>query len=386
LRPALTTVDVASVPTTRVEAPRVLQVVLRLQPGGTEHLVIEMCRRLRPHYEVSVCCLEDEGEWAPLLRAEGIEVTALHWKQGFRPGVGRQLARVAHAHGARVLHCHQYSPFVYGCLARAWNPSLRLVYTEHGRLSDAPPPRKRQMVNPWLAHLAGPIVAVSHELREYMWQARFPKRGVSVVHNGIDAGTSPSTATRARARAMLGVSPQTPLFATVARLDPVKDFPTLLDAFAHVVRARPGARLLIAGDGPERARLEARAAQPDLAGHVEFLGYRADVRSWLPGADVYVNSSISEGVSVTILEAMAAGVPVIATAVGGTPEVINSRDVGVLVPARNPLALAEAMIALLECAGERRALAVAARLRVQTSFTIDRMVDAYVALYDGLRE
>ena len=386
MRAALTTPTRTVAPARDVHAPRVLQVVLRLQPGGTEHLVIEMCRRLRPRYDVAVCCLEDEGEWAPMLRDEGVTVTALHWQQGFRPGVGRQLAHLAAAHDTRLLHCHQYSPFVYGCLARVWRPSLRLVYTEHGRLSDAPPPRKRQLVNPWLARLAGPIVSVSHELREYMRQARFPADAVSVVHNGIEAGAAPSAAARARARATLGVTSRAPVIATVARLDPVKDLTTLLDAFAHVVRAVPAAQLVIAGDGPERLRLEGRAAQPDLAGRVVFLGYRADVRSWLPGVDVYVNSSISEGVSITILEAMAAGVPVIATAVGGTPEVITSTDVGVLVPARDPAALAHATTSLLDRVETRRALGAAGRGRLQSAFTLDRMVDAYVALYDRLRD
>ena len=368
----------------RSTTAHIVQVVLRLQPGGTEHLVIEMCRRLRSRYHVSVCCLEDEGEWAPLLRAEGTSVTALHWREGFRPTVGRQIARLAAAQRADLLHCHQYSPFVYGCLARLWRPSLRLVYTEHGRLSDAPPPRKRQLVNPWLAHLSGPIIAVSHDLRDYMRQARFPHASVAVIHNGIEVGAPPTSAARARARSALGIASQVPVVATVARLDPVKDLVTLLDAFARVRQAGIDARLLVAGDGPERERLNARASQPDLAGAVDFLGYRSDVRSWLPGVDVYVNSSISEGVSVTILEAMAAGIPVVATNVGGTPEVLHSADVGLLVPARDPASLGHAIVTLLHSASTRSALGSAGRQRLQSAFTLDRMVDAYVALYDRL--
>ena len=104
---------------------------------------------------------------------------------------------------------------------------------------------------------------------------------------------------------------------------------TLLDAFAAVRKRVPGARLVIVGDGPERQRLEARAAQDDLAGSVQITGYRSDVRALLPAADVYASSSISEGVSITILEAMAAGMPVVATAVGGTPEILSDGTGGI---------------------------------------------------------
>src|SRR5206468_1725849 len=200
----------------------------------------------------------------------GVEVIALHRRDGFRPEIGRRIARLAAERRIDLLHCHQYSPFVYGRIATAWRRNLKLVYTEHGRLSDAPPTWKRRMVNPLLA-----------------------------------------------------------------RLDTVKDFGTLLEAFAAVRRRLPGARLLIVGDGPERAWMTQRAAQPDLDGAVDLLGYRDDVRGVIAAADVYVNSSISEGISITILEAMAAGLPVVATAVGGTPEVLTGDAGGVLVPSRD---------------------------------------------------
>ncbi len=332
---------------------RVMQVVLSLSPGGTERLVIDICRRLGNGFDVSVCCLDDEGAWASELRDRDIEVIALNRRPGFRPGIGREIAHLAKQRGVDVLHCHQYSPFVYGRIAKYWLPRLKLVYTEHGRLSDAPPTWKRQLVNPVLGRFDGPIVAVSDELRRFMIDSRFPRERVAVIHNGIDAATLPTPGDRHRARALLGLKDEALVAVSVARLDPVKDFPCLLDAFALVRQVVPHAHLLIVGDGPERAALEARAAQPDLAGSVEFLGLRPDVRAVLPAADLYVNSSISEGVSITILEAMAAGVPVVATAAGGTPEVLADGNAGVLVPVRDPVRLAQAIIAL--AADPRRA-------------------------------
>lgn len=365
-------------------AGRILQVVLSLTPGGTERLVIDICQRIRHRFETVVCCLDDEGEWAAGLRDSGIHVVALHRRPGFRPEIGREIAQLARTFGAGVLHCHQYSPFVYGRVAQCWDPRLKIVYTEHGRLSDAPPSWKRRLVNPLLARFKGPIVAVSDELRQYLVTARFPRDRVSVIHNGIDAAAPPRLAERVRARAALGFSDDVAVVMSVGRLDPVKNFPSLLDAFALMRHSRPNARLVIVGDGPERAVLERRAAREDLAGAVEFLGMRSNVRMLLAGADLYVNSSISEGVSITILEAMAAGIPVVATAVGGTPEILADGIAGILVPARHPQRLAEAMTALCDNRLARARLATVGRRRLESSFTIQRMVAEYEQIYQRL--
>ncbi len=127
---------------------------------------------------------------------------------------------------------------------------------------------------------------------------------------------------------------------TVARLDPVKHLQTLVEAVAQLAHRGRQVHVLVIGDGPERDSLERETRARRLEHAVHFLGHRDDARAWLPGMDVYVNSSISEGISLTILEAMAAGVPVVATAVGGTPEIVTD-EVGRLVPARDPSALAD---------------------------------------------
>jgi glycosyltransferase involved in cell wall biosynthesis len=363
----------------------VMQVVLRMTPGGTERLVLEICKRVREQFNVTVCCLDDEGEWASDLRAEGIEVIALHRQSGFRPSVGRRIAALAEERRVDLLHCHQYSPFVYGWIASQLNRRLKVVYTEHGRLSDAPPSWKRRVINPVLSHFNGEIVAVSHELRDYMLTARFAARRVGVIHNGIEPGPAPSQGERLRARRVLGVDDRAFVVMAVARLDPVKDFPTLVEAFAIVRRQLPQARLVIVGDGPERAQLEARVDALNLGPSVDIIGYRSGVRQLLPAADLYVSSSISEGISITILEAMAARLPVVATAVGGTPEVLpTAAEGGILVPSRDPGRLAAAIVSLERDPSARAAIAAAGRRRLESAFNLDRMVGDYVRTYRRL--
>ena len=364
----------------------VLQVVLSLAPGGTERLVMEICRRSAPEFRSTVCCLDDEGAWAAELRGEGIEVIPLRRAPGFRPSVGRRIARIAEERGIRLAHCHQYSPFVYGRIASWFQPRLKLVYTEHGRLSDAAPSWKRRAVNPLLSRFDGAGVAVSHELRDYMIGAGFAADRLQVIHNGIDPGPHPSADQRLAARRLLGIADTRFVVMTVARLDPVKDLTGLLDAFARVRAQVPDARLVVVGDGPERERLERRAAMADLSGSVVMAGYRSDVRALLPAADVYVSNSISEGVSITILEAMAAAVPVVATSVGGTPEVLAGSAGGTLVPARAPERVASAIVALARDAARRASIGAEGRRRVETAFTIDRMVGDYARIYRQLLE
>ncbi len=365
------------------DKPSVLQLVLSLAPGGTERLVVDLVHRLGHRYRAAVCCLDEEGAWGHELAAHGVPVVALHRAPGFHPMLGVRVARVAAAHGATVVHCHHYSPFVYGRLARAWNPRLRLVFTEHGRLSDAPISARRRLANTILGRYRGPMFAVSANLRAHLVAEGFSQR-LGVIHNGIDVGALPTVTDRRQARASLGVPDGALVVGTAARLDPVKDLPVLIDAVGRVRRAGVPIALAIIGEGPERGTVEAAIRAHGVEDAVHLLGYRPDVRALLAGLDVYVNSSISEGISLTILEGMAAALPVVATKVGGTPEVVLDGETGVLVPARSAEALADAILGLARDPAARARLGQAGRARVSTAFTIERMVDDYAREYARL--
>ncbi|HUK37419.1 MAG TPA: glycosyltransferase [Vicinamibacterales bacterium] len=368
--------------------PNVLQVVLSLNPGGTERLVVELVKRLRPELSMAVCCLDEAGAWGEDLRHDDIDVVALRRREGFRPRLGRAIARAAAQHGARVVHCHHYSPFVYASIARLWAPHLKIVFTEHGRLSDAGPSPKRRTANRVLAHAPRTVVTVSSELKDHLVAEGFPTDKVSVIYNGIDVGPLPDADARGRTRAQLGIADDAFVVGTIARLDPVKDLETLVRAVGSPATRRP-VTLLVIGDGPERERLEAAAQSwggpadswgGPFRAAVRFLGHRDDARDLLAACDVYANSSISEGISLTILEAMAAGLPVIATHVGGTPEIVDA-SCGRLVPSRDPESLATTIDQLAGDADLRAALGRAARARVERRFTLDRMIAEYRDAY-----
>lgn len=359
---------------------RVLQVVISLSPGGTERLVIEIAKRLQPHVETSVCCLDDAGAWADELTVRGVEVVALGRRPGFHPSLASRIVQLVDRFGADVMHCHQFSPFVYGSLAAIRRPGLRLIFTEHGRFLDSGS-WKRWLTNRVLGRRPDRIFAVSAELGRHLVREGLPPWAVQVAPNGIDAGPEVTEAARRQARQALSLSSRAVAFGTVARLAPVKDLATLVDAFVSVRVAVPEAQLVIVGDGPERERLETLARRLGIMDAVTFTGLRSDARTLMPGFDVYVNSSLSEGMSLTILEAMATSLPIVATRVGGNPEIVLDRWTGVLVPSRDPDALAEAMRSLATAADQRKTMGLAGRARVVREFSMSRMLDRYLDAY-----
>ena len=169
------------------DRPGVMQLVLSLMPGGTERLVIDVVTRLSPQFRMVVCCLDEDGDWAGEVTAAGVPVVALHRRPGFRPSLGARIARLAADYGTGVIHCHHYSPFVYGRVAALVNPRLKLVFTEHGRLSDAPPKLKRRLANAVLGRLPAAMFAVSSDLKAHMVAEGFPASRLDVIHNGVNA-------------------------------------------------------------------------------------------------------------------------------------------------------------------------------------------------------
>ncbi len=362
---------------------RVMQLVLSLSPGGTERLVIEIVRALSARMECVVCCLDEPGAWAAEVEALQVPVLTLSRRPGFHPRLAVDLARVLEQHQIDVVHCHHYSPFVYGVLASLLRRSTQLVFTEHGKLSGAGPSRKRRWVNPLLSRRRGQFCAVSEDLRRHMIAEGFQPERLSVLYNGVDPGERPSDFDRYAARVVLGLPSDAYVIGTVGRLDPVKNLELLVETHALVAKANDRARLVIVGDGPERHPLEAKAAALGISASVSFAGFRQDVRFLMPAFDVFVNCSTYEGVSLTILEAMATALPVIATPAGGNPEVVVDRETGLLVRG-NARRLAEAIAHLAIDGTRQRQMGDAGRRRVEQHFSIARMVEDYASLYLGI--
>jgi glycosyltransferase involved in cell wall biosynthesis len=231
---------------------------------------------------------------------------------------------------------------------------------------------------------------VSEPLREYLLKrVRVPAEKVTVIANGVDTdlfrpASSVGTPTVGRLRARFEIG-QAPVVGHVARLAPVKNQPLLVDAFAVVRERVPDARLIIVGEGDERPAIEARVAARGLGDVVHLAGEARDVPALLREFDVFALPSKAEGTSMSVLEAMASGVPVVASAVGGTPDVVAHGRCGVLVAPNDTAALAAALAELLDAPERRRELAFAARARVEELYSEPQVARRYEALYrDGV--
>jgi glycosyltransferase involved in cell wall biosynthesis len=228
------------------------------------------------------------------------------------------------------------------------------------------------------------IVANSEAVRQdAIRQEGLPPDKVVVIHNGLDV---PRFAVKPRAdlRAGLGVRDGVPVIGVVANFIHYKGYEFFLEAWRMIRTRTPDAVGLLVGDGPMRAPMERRAAEMGLADSLRFVGLRTDIPDLLALMDVVVHPSLEEGFSNAVLEAMAAGRALVVTAVGGNPEAVTDEVTGVLVPPRDPAALAGAVLRLLADPAARVRLGDAARRRVASDFTLDAMVRQYEALYQRL--
>jgi glycosyltransferase involved in cell wall biosynthesis len=349
---------------------RVAQLTLGLEVGGQERLLVEMARhRDRARFDWTVIVLGPRGTLADAIEAVGVRVLPLDVPDGFRPSLWRQLARLFRQERFDVVHTHDDRPLLYGMPAAWWAGVPKRIHTHHhGQLAHIP--WRQRFLLRQASRFAEHFVCVSHDSARYMIDQGVAAPRVQTLWNGIDL-------TRF---AYHGPCDDGPI-VTVARLSPEKDIANLLHAVRLVIAAFPDVRFEIAGDGPCRDELMQLARQLHVSEDVVFLGEVRDVPALLARAKLFVLPSQSEGISLTLLEAMACGLPVVTTHVGGNPEVVEAGITGLLVPARDPEALAQA-IGVVGDPERGRAMGVAGRQRVENCFDIRKMMARYEALYD----
>jgi len=285
-----------------------------------------------------------------------------------------------------VVHAHQYTPFAYAVATRAFGRRPPVLFTEHGRFHPDYPSIKRKVFNRLLPGKHDRFVAVGQSVRQALIDVEgLPPGRVEIVYNGVDMSTfGRETDDRQCVRRELGVSDDEFLVLQVARLDTIKDHVTAVRAIAAALPRDPSIRLMIVGDGPERDRIARAIDGHGLNGRIAMLGMRDDVRRLLSAADAFMLTSVSEGIPVTIIEAMAAGVPVVSTAVGGVGELLANDTTGLLAPAGDASALADALIRLVSDEGLRRRLASAAQQRANAHFSETQMIEHYQRIYQEI--
>lgn len=364
---------------------QVVHIVDNLDRGGLEHVVCDLSiEQMRRGCSVSVYCLHVPGSLAEGLAASGVRVLCGYKRRGPDLRVMLELSRLLRGSRRSLLHAHSMMPNYYACAARLLaRLSIVVVNTRHDMGSTRPHDLRER-----LYRLSVPFtrlaVMVSQGVRDHFVGAGIvPARKARVVMNGIhtDCPQTTQQTQRAAARRRLSMDDEAFIVGCVGRLVELKNHASVVRALARAAAIQPRFRLVLIGGGPLRMELEQLVRDLGVADRVALLGERNDIRELLPGLDLFVMPSLTEGHSIALLEAMAAGCTVIATRVGGNSEVITHDRTGILVPPNDEDALCQAMLRLMDDRAHAARLAAEARAWAVKHVSVAAMTDGYEAIY-----
>jgi sugar transferase (PEP-CTERM/EpsH1 system associated) len=367
---------------------KVLHVLDSLGIGGMERVVIDVVNGLDPGvFSQTVCCISRKGEATRLLPSG---TACIDLEKGAHADhlMPLKIARVIRAVQPQIVHTQSWSG-IDTAIALLFERGPRLVHSEHGR--NLPyihfEPLKRRFARRCLYHRADALFAISSEVRAfYCRQTGFSLDRMRVIPNGIDPrriDESTGNPNGRSVRSELGIGDDDYVIGTVSRLDRTKDTITLTRAFAELCRSHrePNLKLLVIGDGEQKADLQKYVDEQRMSRKVIFTGVRYDVPRLLGAMDLFALSSLSEGLPITVLEAMCASLPVVATNVGGLPELVEEGVTGFLVEPKNIGALAERISRFYRGSVRARDFGRAGREKVEREFRLERMLERYTDLY-----
>lgn len=363
----------------------ILQVVLDLQFVG-EKVVVALAKEVSNEYNVYFCCLDRIGLLGEQLQKEGFFVKALERKPGLDWTLPAKIARLAKDLNIHIIHAHHYTPYFYSAISKAIYRKPHLLFTEHGRDYPDIVKFKRKFTNLFLNLVTDRITAVCHfskaALNKKDW---LPHSKISVIYNGIGSVEEKVASLDEDSRKLMDwLDPDNTAVGFLARLDPIKDPILLLESFRIALKEVPTAKLVIMGDGPLREELVRKCQSYGISSNVMFSGLLGNPMPVLPRLRALVMTSLSEAASLSILEAMMCGIPVIAKDVGGNPELITDQKTGFLIPDSSALGFAEAIVKVLKDKTLSEKMGQAAKEEANKRFSLNLMVEQYKSVYRNL--
>jgi glycosyltransferase involved in cell wall biosynthesis len=370
---------------------RVLQVVPTLQRRGIESIVCAIALSLHGNgYEIDICCLRSKGPLEGVLSRHGVRVYCLEEEGPRDTAAAWRFLSVLRRGPYDIAHLHCVSAASY-LLPAVWMARVpKVLCTFHGLPGSSAPPfvDTKRSIRGLAARFASRYVDWTYACSAAVLNAHQNDgwRGSrsSVIHNGIDPVQFRPAADKAAARAAVGIYSAGPVLGSVGSLCQEKGHRYLIQAFARLRNCIPDACLLLVGSGPDAARLGSLACECGCADAIHFFGESAEIAQCLQAMDVFVLPSLAEGFGLALAEAMACGVPVVASAVGGVPELVTDGVSGLLVPPADPEALAGSIGRILDSPALARELSTRALQDISDNFSVGRMIRQVSELYAGL--
>jgi len=375
----------------RLDSPlRVTHVVVSLDIGGLERIVVDLIRFGRAQgHDPSVICLERPGTLAAQVETLGIPLLCAGKRPGLRYGTVDRVRELLRQLKPDVVHTHQIGALLYAGPAARREKVPVVVHTEHiNNVAKSPSLNKKirtRLLWGFAGSFASRFCCVSDDIADAVKAyGTVAHQKVSVVLNGIDTAAFDSRGDCESLRQRLGIPRDAPVIGTVGRLNEVKRQDLLIRGFANIANHDPNPHLLLVGDGPELQPLRRMATALGLSERVHFAGYQARPEHFLHLMDIFALTSRLEGMPLAILEAWAAGRPVIASRVGGVPAIVTEGETGILFDSGDEAALTQAMSRLLASPDEARRLGEAGRDYVRSRFDVQVMATAYERHYRDL--
>lgn len=363
---------------------KILHVIPKLTIGGVENQLLMVLKNYNKNiYFPIVCCLSDKGDLGVEIESCGVKLFCLNkLKHTFDWTIIRDIYKLIKQNSIKVIRTHQYHANLYGRIAGllAKVPcivaSVHNVYTIDKKIH-------RRIINHFLARYTDRIVAVSKAvMHDILIYDRISQNKLCVIYNGIEMRSFLNM--HGNIRDELGIPKNTPLIGTVGRLTPQKGHKFLLEAIKKLKFKFPEIKLLIVGDGPLKNDLKKYSQTLNIDDKVIFLGLRRDIPNFLSSIDIFVLPSLWEGLSNALIEAMASGKPVIVTDIPPIKEIINSEELGVLIPPENSDAIADALELLLHDKTRSETSGNAAKEKAFSSFTIEKTIEQYTSLFEDI--
>jgi glycosyltransferase involved in cell wall biosynthesis len=360
----------------------VVQTTFGMGIGGMERMIMDLCRYTDPSkFRFTVLCLSVRGPLADQLEAEGVPV--IYCENQTRIGKylrGLELGRILKEQQADILHTHNTTAFIDGLIGARIAGVPVMVHTDHCK--NYPIEWRWTVAENLASRFVDRVVAVSHHTKdELIRYEKIADSKVSVIHNGINPRLTRSGSLEA-IRQELGLRAGQLVVGTIGRLEPQKGLDLFLDAIPSVARDCPDVRFLIVGGGSLEQELKAQAARLGITDRVIFTGWRNDAIDVMQLLDCFVSTSNFEGLPMVMLEAMAFAKPLVATGVGGVPEIVETGFNGVTIDGRDPAVLASALTRVIRDDVFRKRLGQNSRARYEERFTAQVMAASYQQIYE----
>lgn len=364
----------------------IMQIVHCMDVAGAERVVCSIVKNLSgERFSFSICCLDYIGKIGEQLMGEGVNVFELKRKPGMDFRLIKRLAGMLKDQRVDIVHAHQYTPYFYGAIAAILSQMPKIIFTEHGRHQPDKIRPKRVICNRFLNPFTSMITGVSNFSKDSLVRyERLPGKRIDVIYNGIETTEFNNGADREAKRKELGINSADIAVGMIGRFAPVKNHRMLLSAFKDVLKVISNIKLILAGDGALKKECAEFTLKLGMQNNVSFLGRRSDIPALLSAFDIYVLPSIAEAASLTLLEAMAAGLPVVAMDAGGNPEIVLNDRTGILVSPGDSAGFSKAIITLAQDPEKRKRLGSSGKKRSEEMFTMDMMLAKYEELYIGV--